>query len=138
VKQKVIIGKPPVYSACVTKFGKEVIEGKPILFSWGDCIFNPENIIIPRELYAHESVHGSRQTTTDAFIWEWWGSYLSSEQFRFNEELLAHREEWRNYVRLHPGKNCEHVLEAIAGRLASELYGSIVTLDDARQAILAK
>jgi hypothetical protein len=138
VKQTVVVDKPPVYEKCVAAFGAETIVGKPILWSWGDKIYNPMDVDIPRELLAHEAVHGARQGFTDAQILDWWGHYLSSPAARLEEEILAHREEWRTYRRRNVGRDCGAMLEAIAERLASPLYGKLITRDGARFAILAR
>ena len=138
MKQTIIVAKPSVYDRCVAVFGAENIVDKPILWSWGDKIYNPMDVDIPRELLAHEAVHGARQGFAEAQILDWWGHYLSSPAVRLEEEILAHREEWRTYRRRNVGKDCGVMLEAIAERLASPLYGKLITRDGARLAILAK
>jgi hypothetical protein len=135
MKQRVVVAKPPVYDACVEKFGADVIVGKPIIWSWGDVIYNPTDIHISHELFAHEAVHGERQLDQ---VEKWWELYLKDPQFRYDEEMHAHRAEWRAVLRRSAGKNVGAVLEAIAGRLASPLYGKVISLDGARYAILAK
>lgn len=129
----IVVGKPPVYARCAALFD---IDGKPILFAWGDKIYNPMDIDIPKELIAHERVHGERQTSDPAKIMRWWDRYLADDAFRFEEERVAHRAEWLYYAKRNPGKNTRPVLDAIAGRLAGALYGSLTTISAARDAIL--
>ena len=138
MRQRVIAGLPPVYDRCVEVFGAEAIVGRPILWAWGDRIYNPLGVDIPRELMAHERVHGERQGSSDAQIREWWDQYLVDREFRFKEELLAHRAEWRTYQRWHPGQDGQPMLDAMAARLASEMYGRMVPAAAARHAILAR
>lgn len=133
MRQRVIVGRPPVYDRCIAVFGQDVIVGKPIIWSWGEVIYNPLDIDITRELYAHEAVHGARQQDD---VLAWWDKYLLYPQFRYVEEYLAHRAEWKNLVKHAPGKNLAADFEAIAGRLASPLYGSVTTLEAAKADIL--
>lgn len=133
MRQRVIVGKPPVYDRCVAAFGEKVIVGQPIIWSWGEVIYNPLDIDITRELYAHEAVHGARQLDD---VLTWWDQYLANKEFRYVEEYLAHRAEWRNMVKYAAGKDLTPAFEAIAGRLASPLYGEMTTLEAARVDIL--
>lgn len=135
MKQRVIVAKPPVYEACAHAFGADVIVGKPILWSWGDVIYNPTDVDIPPELFAHEAVHGARQI---ADVRAWWAQYLKDPQFRYEEEAIAHSAEWRDYVRRRPGRNNARMLDAIAERLASPLYGRMVGIEAARMAVLGQ
>ena len=108
-----------------------------VFFSWGPgVVYNPKGVELSPELVAHENVHGKRQGTTEESIRSWWGGYLESPRFRFEEELLAHRAEYQVF--------CEHVTDrnlryrfasAVAKRLASKLYGSLVTFSEARRLI---
>jgi hypothetical protein len=133
MKQTIIVAKPPVYDRCDARFN---IKGKPVLFSWGDKIFNPANVDIPRYLLAHEAVHGERQLKMG--IEGWWDAYLEDEAFRFEEERMAHRAEWLAYSKWCKLEQRAPYLEAVAARLSGSLYGNMVTLDEARAAILAR
>jgi hypothetical protein len=134
VKQKIIVARPPVYDRCVAKFGAAAIVGRPVIWSWGSVIYNPENTGISRELQAHEAVHGERQGDTDQSIMEWWERYLEEPSFRLDEELHAHRAEYRAGVKRHGPRPRD--LETIAQRLAGALYGHLLTLSQAKHAIL--
>lgn len=131
MKQTIIVAKPPVYAACDAQFK---IAGKPVLFSWGHSIYNPMNVDIPRYLLAHEAVHGERQLKVG--IDAWWDKYLADASFRFEEERVAHRAEWLSYSKWCKLEQRAPYLEGVAKRLSSELYGNMVTLDEARIAIL--
>lgn len=135
MRQEIIVAKPPVYDRCIAAFGAEAIVGMPVLWSWGDRIYNPLNIEIPRELIAHERVHGHRQFGQ---VETWWDRYLASPAFRYEEELVAHRAEWHSMVRYGAGKNLAPVFDAIASRLASALYGNVVTLEQAKAALICR
>lgn len=134
MKQRVLVEKPPVYDRCVHAFGQEVIVGKPIIWSWGDVIYNPTNIDISRELLAHEAVHGVRQIAHG--LEKWWDLYLQSRDFRYNEEVLAHRAEWQHLAKW--GKADAKRLALVAGRLASPLYGNMLDPADAEFELLRR
>lgn len=136
MKQVIIVERPPVYERCVKAFGADAIVGQPILWSWGARIYNPMDVDIPPELLAHEAAHGAQQGLEEAEIERWWDKYLSDLKFRLEEEVLGHRAEWFNYVRRRPGKDCSQVLNRIAERLASPLYGSMLSVARARRIIL--
>lgn len=131
MKQTVLIERPPVYDRCNEQFA---IAGKPILFAWGDTIFNPEGVEIPPELFAHEAVHGERQIGIG--VEHWWDRYLDLPWWRLKEEELAHRAEYQAYARRHPNSRKRAlVLDAIAERLAGPLYGNLVSVADARAVV---
>ena len=111
------------------------IDGKPILFAYAPYIYNPMGVVIPPELFVHEGVHINRQDDKPDL---WWKCYLVDKAFRFKEELLAHQAEWAyiadNYNRaLRRAK-----LSAISERLASPLYGSLITKTKAKELISGK
>ena len=57
--------------------------------------------------------------------------------FRLEEELLAHRAEYRAYCARHPNRVKQaQALEGIARKLAAPLYGSLISVEDARKAVL--
>lgn len=127
---------PPGYEAIAATFDLRGI--KPI-FAWGDKIFNPHGIAIGPELLAHERVHGDRQKLNAAGAAGWWQRYLADPKFRLEEELLAHRAEYRAYCANGNFTRNQRriVLRHIAQRLASRLYGSMIALHDAKVAIAA-
>lgn len=131
MKQVVLIEKPPIFEAAAKVFD---IRDKPILFAWGDWIYNPMNVTIPPHLYAHERVHGDRQGSDEAGIHAWWHQYLHDPRFRFEEERLAHRAEFMALVKRHSSKRALY-LERTAERLAAPLYGRLATVDQAREAL---
>jgi len=131
MKQIVVVEKPPVYDRCDAAFN---IKGKPVLFSYGDKIYNPCGVDIPRELLAHEAVHGERQL--ELGVEDWWDNYLADADFRFEEERVAHRAEWLVYSKWCRLEQRGPYLEAVAKRLSGELYGNMATLDEARSALL--
>ena len=137
ITQRIIVGTPPVWDQCIAAFGRNTIVGKPVIFSWGRYIYNPTDCDISKALMAHEAVHGERQIAdqdTNEAITRWWERYLHDKQFRLEEELLAHRAEYHACRKRHGPRPAD--LRMIAGRLASPLYGNLLTQETARHAIL--
>jgi hypothetical protein len=94
------------------------------IFTYGDTIYTPAQL--SRSLVAHEKVHIKQQLGMGPEAW--WDRYLEDPQFRLEQELEAHRAEYKA-----GGK-----LSEIAERLASPLYGGLVSEDEAREMICSK
>ena len=125
---------PPNFQAIVDRFGPPVT--KPgVLFTYGNVIYYPggrRRGPISDAIMAHEAVHARRQGDDPA---GWWQRYLTEKSFRYTEELVAHQVE---YLVASEGVGRQirrRALALIAHRLSSPLYGRMVTLDQAREAI---
>lgn len=58
------------------------------IFCYGNTIYNPSNRELHLDVIEHESIHSQRQgNTPDA----WYAQYLTNEEFRKEEELIAYR-----------------------------------------------
>lgn len=116
---------PPNYRDIVKAF--PIIRGKTVAFAYGGTIYNPNRWDMPPQIIAHEKVHMERQGSDPA---GWWTRYIAEPIFRLDEEILAHRAEvhflgmlsWRD-------------IETIARRLASPLYGNLISVDKAMSLI---
>lgn len=118
---------PPNYRKINKKFN---VRGKPIIFAYNGTIYNPSRIQIPPQLVIHEQTHMARQNGNAEY---WWDCYIEDAEFRLAEEIPAHIAEYRAIAY----RNDAHkLLERIAARLASPLYGSMIKLGGAREAIL--
>ena|ERR1051326_6571357 len=117
---KIINSRPPNFEA-ITKVFPIVLERLGILYAWDDTIFNPDGVEIPPALIAHEEVHSERQQGKPDV---WWDQYLETKLFRFEEELYAHRAEYRHALKEIKDRNQRNsYLMACARRLAGPLYG---------------
>lgn len=141
MKQEIIIDKPPIFDELLKVFPEA---GEPgVIFSWGDKIYNPSGYPIPPQLMAHEAVHGERQIGAidadgdiDGFVRGWWASYMKEPHFRLQEEILAHRVEYKEYCKLTKDREQRvRYLHRMCIRLAGVLYGNLITYMDARRAI---
>jgi hypothetical protein len=127
-----VIAEPPLYPEILAAF--PAAKSMRPVFAWGHTIYNPHGIEITPELRVHEGIHGQRQGDNPE---EWWRRYMVDPAFRLMEELLAHATEYRAYCdRPDFDRNRRRlVLRSIAQRLASPLYGSLISVADAKIAI---
>lgn len=124
---------PPNIAAIAAVFPAAMNVG--VLFAWGDSIFNPSGIEIPPELMAHEKIHGDRQLAMG--VEAWWDRYLKDPDFRYEEELVAHRAEYQHICATMSRQQRRYYLAQIAKRLSSPLYGRMTTLERAKKDIAA-
>lgn len=128
-----------------------------ILYCYGDCIYNPQGGSIPDWLVAHEYVHSTRQfelgmpnyygekpKPADDFQKEswhelgtilWWKRYCEDDEFRLEEELLAHKREMEVFKAIHNRHMSRGHLDMISGRLSSEMYGKMIGKGEAKRLI---
>ena len=133
---KIINSYPPNIDSIDDRFA---IRGKPIIFTYGDIIYNPLGIIISPSLHAHETIHSIRQTIELKNILAWWDRYLIDDEFRLNEELLAHKAEYKQFCSENKDRNRQSIfLNTIATRLASAMYGNMISSTKARKIITGK
>ena len=143
--QQVVNENPPFIDQIDRVFHTK---GKPVLYSWGDRIYCPVPMEITPALRAHEAVHGERQMAysdpdIEDGILAWWMRYIGDPVFRLAEELVAHRAEYRLLYAM-PGSEKpivgwrsrrQYHLHFIATRLASKLYGGLISVSEAKKAI---
>lgn len=109
---------PPNYRAICDRF--PIVEGKPVLFAWGDKIYAPFGGTVSPQLKAHEAVHGARQ---GADVEGWWVKYLGSAAFRLEEEVPAHVAEYKRFCELYFDRNVRaRELMKLAARLTHPMY----------------
>lgn len=123
---KIVVDYPPNLETIDRAFD---IRGKPILFAFGDTIYNPTNAGVSRQLLVHESVHGVRQGGDPL---GWWERYIEEPSFRLAEEIPAHRAEYQAYCQLgNNRKNRRMYFNVVASRLSSPLYGKLISFQGA-------
>lgn len=123
---------PPNFEKIVAVF--PAARKKGAIFTYGRKIYVPGGEELHPSLLEHEKIHASRQGRFPRTINQWWDEYLQDSTFRLREELLAHRREyqwWKDASRAER----RIMLKQIAKRLSSELYGNIITFDQARRCI---
>lgn len=107
------------------------VRGKSILYAWGDVIYNPMAAVVPGYLLAHEQAHGEEQGSE---VEGWWRRYLVDPEFRLQQEVIAHRAEYKYLAsRAINRKDRRAALPYVAKKLSSPLYGRLVTAKKARE-----
>ena len=128
----IVRGTPPNYKSIVAVFPFAANEG--VIFTYGDTVYVNGTPEIPPQLKAHEAVHVNQQalfTSPNA----WWKRYLTDPAFRLEQELVAHRAEYRTLKHLNR-EQAARSLHFIAARLASPLYGGMIGITQAKRALL--
>ncbi len=122
---KVIHDYPPNYQKILAVF-PEVAKETYVVFTYGDCIYNPAGKEMPEHLVKHEQVHVKQQQLYGFSPEEWWDQYLTNAPFRYLMELEAYRVEYRSFCKMYKDRNKQaDFLYYIAGNLSSPLYGSL-------------
>lgn len=130
---KIVNDLPPGFDVIAETFPHVI--NAPVIFTFGDVIYNPMGVKITRELQKHEEKHSERQLSLQGGAERWWERYILNTDFRLAEEAPAHRAEYLAYCKRH-GAGRDKYLAACASRLASPLYGNIVNFKRARELIL--
>lgn len=130
LEMRIVHDVPPLFDEINARFN---VEGKSVLFAWGDTIYNPQNGKVDAPLLAHEAAHGIRQGKD---IEGWWHRYIEDADFRLDEEVFAHRAE---YMARAMGATNRHERRAlvvlVAKRLASPLYDYRLSVGRAKRLI---
>jgi len=103
------------------------------IFCYGDTIYNPDGNELPEWLIKHEEVHQKQQGDD---VTGWWERYLIDPEWRLEQEMEAHIVEFRWFRRLNKNRELHaRYLSMIAGRLASKMYGNVITKMEAQKQI---
>jgi hypothetical protein len=127
---RVVDGVPPNFDEILAAFPGA--DGDSVMFCWGDIIYAPGRTSVADYFHAHESIHAIQQGDDPA---GWWKTYIASPAFRLEQELPAHRAEFEFRCRSLSRKKRRMLLREIAGKLASPLYGSLISLGKAKAAL---
>lgn len=104
------------------------------IFAWGTTIYSPSGPKVSAALVAHETVH-FRQQAEAGGPEAWWGRYLAEPAFRLDQEMEAHIEEFRVYSEAHGRQERRRYLDWLGKRLASPIYGGVITRKAAKARI---
>lgn len=125
IEPKIKNEKPPIYENACAAFR---INPKTVIFTYGDTIYNPNNLPLPDDIIAHEQVHIEQQKGNDADAAKWWTKFLQDPQFRLEQELEAYAKQY-NFICKHKTQNRQirfNVLKRYAEILSGGLYGNCV------------
>jgi hypothetical protein len=131
---RIVNGKPPNF--------KKILEAFPLasrpgtIFTYGETVYVIGASDISPCLKAHEATHVQQQMQVGPEAW--WDRYIEDPAFRLEQEVPAHRAEYRCFKAMERDRNrVSHALHAIAERLAGPLYGGVISKTAARMRIAA-
>lgn len=123
---------PPIFNKLHEAFGVEW--GGNLCIAYADTIWHTQPL--DPSVIVHESVHLQRQNGQSD---EWFEKYIKDPKFRFGEEILAYREQYKFIQATRRDRNeIARLLFKLAGDLSSPMYGSIVGKAEAMKIIKAK
>ncbi len=106
-----------------------------VIFTYSPNVYVPSGTPLTPALEEHEKVHLNQQKDNPDV---WWRYYLMDVQFRYEQELEAHRVEWRVFKQYNRDRNQRaDYLQQISRRLAGPLYNTGRSLADVRKEIQA-
>ena len=127
----IVCGFPPNFDAIAAAFPMDKFTRA--IFCYGSTIYNPSGGAISEALVEHEAVHEAQQGSS---INEWWRAYIVDPAFRLAQEIPAHQREYEVFCETARDRVARRLyLSNISRRLASPLYGNLITLDRARTLI---
>lgn len=118
---KTIIGFPPNYEKIAQVFD---IKDKPVVFTYGDALYDPQGGVISVDLMVHELTHHVQQADNPE---AWWDKYLEDKEFRLAQEIEAYRNQYKYLFSTTKdrGRHFKFGMK-LAGDLSSEIYGRII------------
>ena len=102
------------------------------MFCWGDIIYAPGKTSVEDHFHAHEAIHSIQQGGDPA---GWWKTYIASPAFRLEQEIPAHKAEYEFRCKSMARKQRRWLLKETAIKLASPLYGSLISRGKAKAAL---
>lgn len=131
LRMKVSTEFPPNYREIVTALG-DVSKHGPI-FCYGDTIHNPFGREVTEDLVAHEQRHSEQQGNDPE---GWWMRYLYDTDFRLSQEIEGYGAQYA-FAKSHGvrGKLLDWALDGMAKSLSGELYGNLLSHNEARSKI---
>lgn len=129
---EIITDYPPNYDKIAEVFP---IKNRPgVIFTYGDTLYCPNGVDVPGHLMAHEQTHTKQQGKN---VEGWWDRYLTDSEFRLNQEVEAYHNQYEYLRDNHNRKDRRFVLNQICKDLASPIYGSLVTKEQAKELIVS-
>lgn len=105
-----------------------------VVFTYGDIIYSPASLDIPKHLFIHEQTHSKQQLVMG--VDKWWSKYFEDSDFRLNQEVEAYAAQYKQFCK--DKKNIERqylFLDLISRDLSSNLYGNLVDYNTAKNLI---
>ena len=120
---------PPNYEAI-----KKVLKiTKNTIYCYGDIVYNPSGLPIPDDLMAHEEVHSKQQGEYGIKLW--WDRYLDDKEFRLSQEVEAYKAQAKYTLDNYSRPRRREIKKDIITHLSSDLYGNLITKEEAKKII---
>jgi hypothetical protein len=130
---KISFGDPPNIESIQQAFQADLSK---TIFTFGDTIYNPNQLSLTPDLIEHEKVHMAQQKRNEKDAALWWGKYLRDPKFRIDQEAKAYARQYDILAIARKGREERfHIRFGLAGILASKLYGSVISLYEAERLI---
>ena len=103
------------------------------VFTYGNTIYNPYEVIISDELEKHEETHAKQQGDDPK---KWWARYFEDKAFRLAQEVEAYQQQIK-FARktMKNRESLNRYIHSLAVALSSSMYGNIISYQDAFLAI---
>lgn len=120
---------PPVYDNLCAAF-----EIKPnVYFTYGNAIYNPFNLPLPKEIVEHEKIHMKQQIDSPDL---WWGKFLRDPEFRLSQEAPAYGRQYQVACERIKDRNQRFkYLRQLATSMSGPLYKNMVSHEEAMRLI---
>ncbi len=103
------------------------------VFTYGDKLYNPNNVAISEDLIAHEETHVKQQGKDPK---KWWRKYIDDKNFRLSQETEAYSNQYKAFKEMKKDRNERaRFLHFISCELSSSLYGNIIDYQEAKERI---
>lgn len=130
IPHKISFTKPPVYEAVRKAWGLDW-ETRGVVMVYGDTIHQSFPEKMDPDLYVHELVHVRQHTAYPGGAEAWWKRYMEDKTFRIDQELEAYRTQYK-WCQENVDRNTRRaILKHCAKDLSSDLYGNVMTYDQA-------
>lgn len=103
-----------------------------IIFAYGDVIYAPAGQKIEDHFIKHEQVHQKQQGED---IEGWWNKYLKDTRFRLSQEIEAYQVQYQYLNKIASRPVRRNWLKVLAKDLSGEMYGNIISFQEAKQLI---
>jgi|TARA_Y100000310_G_scaffold314525_1_gene363983 hypothetical protein len=98
------------------------------LYPHNPILYNPSGIEIPPDILYHEKIHFEQQGDNPD---KWWNNYISSKEFRLEQELEAYSKQLEWIKERYPNKAVKEALDEMANNLSS-IYNLDLTQEQAK------
>lgn len=129
---RVVRQRPPLWDE-ISKAFPAAVHRPGIMFCWGNEVYMPLGGELTDALAAHERIHSIQQGNDPE---GWWLQYIADPKFRLEQEIPAHQAEYNTLCDGGVGRaERRRYAMALAKRLSSPIYGSLITRAEAKRLI---